>query len=410
MSSRNTTATSAAPVGTSWWLWSSGIVGLALATTATVTWRVAVRSQRAYLEEQRLAERRGRIRAEIKLRTLVKESQRNGRAHPNNKKEEESSASSSSAHDLQLKCIGTVVSPYTKRMGTPRQGSLVPSSRGYIQLSPNISPETMEGMEGYSHLWVLFGFHANTNYSTGGGSKKGGGSSKICPPRGGGKMKVGQLASRSPHRPNPIGLSLVSIEGQEGRVLHIRALDLVHGTPVYDIKPCVPWDIPGYHYNSSEQEPQTIPKALRVPSWVGQDDALQRVEFSQSAFQSLESCVKDGLLQPLYTLENDGIAAAQNTLQEILAQDPRASTQRGTTNTTTRQETYKVLFCQVEIQFIVTNHPHLDNNNDDDDDDDNKMHDSLNPNNTASVHVVSVTPVNLDPASFVEGIPLMGNN
>jgi len=394
MSSRNITVTSVVPVGTSWWLWSSGIFGLAVATTATVTWRVAARSQRAYLKEQRLAERTGRIRAEIKLRTLVKESQRN--VHPKEKE------SSSSAHDLQLKCIGTVVSPYTKRMGTPRQGSLVPSSRGYIQLSPTISPETMEGMEGYSHLWVLFGFHANTNYATGGESKKGG-STKICPPRGGGK-KVGQLATRSPHRPNPLGLSLVAIEGRDGRTLHIRALDLVHGTPVYDIKPCVPWDIPGYHYNSSEQEPQTIPKALRVPSWVGQDDALQRVEFSQSAFQSLKSCVKDGLLQPLYTVENDGIAAAQNTLQEILAQDPRASTQRGTTSTTTRQETYKVLFCQVEIQFIVTNHPHLD------DDDDNKIHDSLNPNNSASVHVVSVTPVNLDPASFVEGIPLMGNN
>jgi hypothetical protein len=62
----------------------------------------------------------------------------------------------------------------------------------------------------------------------------------------------------------------------------------------------------------------------------------------------------------------------------------------------------------VEIQFSVMNHPHLESNNDDDNN--NNIHDSLNPNSTASVHVVSVTPVNLDPASFVEGIPLMGNN
>ena len=123
--------------------------------------------------------------------------------------------------------IGTTVSPYTKRMGTPRQPQLVPSSRGYIELT--IPPDSCAGMEKYSHCWILFEFHANTNTKA---SRK----TKIRPPRGMGE-KVGQLATRSPHRPNCIGLSLVCIEkwDTKKRQLHVSGLDLVNGTPVYDI-------------------------------------------------------------------------------------------------------------------------------------------------------------------------------
>jgi tRNA-Thr(GGU) m(6)t(6)A37 methyltransferase TsaA len=97
--------------------------------------------------------------------------------------------------------------------------------------------ETLEGIDQYSHAWIIFEFHANTDHVA---SKK----TKIRPPRGGG-IKVGQLATRSPHSPNAIGLSLVKVEHLDlhSHRLYISAIDLVNGTPVYDIKPYVPWDM-----------------------------------------------------------------------------------------------------------------------------------------------------------------------
>ena len=201
-----------------------------------------VLAQLSKLEETRVAERKGRIRAEMKLRTHLK----NDAAQNDSINSEEggdnkakSDESSSPKHNLFLHCIGTVVSPYTKRMGTPRQGALVPSGRGFIQL--RIPLECVEGLELYSHAWILFTFHANTDTPVAIKKTADGDAqalnltkTKIRPPRGNG-IKVGMLATRSPHRPNNIGLSLVQvvkIDKKEKR-LHIAAFDLVHGTPVY---------------------------------------------------------------------------------------------------------------------------------------------------------------------------------
>ena len=131
-----------------------------------------------------------------------------------------------STYHMSLKCIGTVISPFTKRMGTPRQGSLVPHGRGFIELS--IPMETLVGIEEYSHAWIIFQFHANTDVQ---GSTK----TKVRPPRAPQGKKIGQMATRSPHRPNAIGLSLVKIDGidYKKKRLHISGLDLVNGTPVY---------------------------------------------------------------------------------------------------------------------------------------------------------------------------------
>lgn len=126
-------------------------------------------------------------------------------------------------------------------MGTPRQGALVPSGRGFVQL--RIPVECIEGLESYSHAWIIFTFHANTDTPTATtigsatnttSSKLNFSKTKIRPPRGNG-IKVGMLATRSPHRPNNVGLSLVKISGvdKKEKRLHIQALDLVNGTPVY---------------------------------------------------------------------------------------------------------------------------------------------------------------------------------
>lgn len=134
----------------------------------------------------------------------------------------------SSTFNMNLKCIGSVVSPFTKRIGTPRQGALVPHGRGFIDLSSKVAPmETLQGIEAYSHAWIIFQFHANTDF-------QGSGKTKVRPPRAKGE-KIGQMATRSPHRPNPIGLSLVKIDGidYKKKRLFISGLDLVNGTPVY---------------------------------------------------------------------------------------------------------------------------------------------------------------------------------
>jgi tRNA-Thr(GGU) m(6)t(6)A37 methyltransferase TsaA len=168
-------------------------------------------------ETKRAEERKGRIRAEVKLREAL------GRLQKANL--DTIDHSGDDPHILPLSTVGIVKSAYPKRMGTPRQGALVPSSRGCIQFVNTLPPEVLDGIDAYSHLWVIFQFHANTDLVT---SRK----TKIRPPRGGG-IKVGQLATRSPHRPNPLGLSLVTIDRWEpsSRRLYIKALDLVDGTP-----------------------------------------------------------------------------------------------------------------------------------------------------------------------------------
>ena len=252
-----------------------------------------IKVQLSKLEETRKAERRGRTRAEMKLRTHLKnEQQCNGQS--GNGRENE----------LRLGAIGTCVSPYTKRMGTPRQGKLVPSGRGYIQL--NIPAEVLDGMEEYSHAWIIFTFHANTDTPSSGGLNLA--KTKIRPPRGNGK-KVGMLATRSPHRPNNVGLSLVKVCGvdKKKKRLHVSALDLVNGTPVYDIKPVVPWDSPG---------------ELSVPEWVSQDDELKSAKFAPDAKEAFETLHSRGYLAPLY---DNGLNEATNAVCEILAQDPRVN-------------------------------------------------------------------------------------
>eukprot|EP00536_Pseudo-nitzschia_multiseries_P018599 jgi/Psemu1/248833/estExt_Genewise1.C_27480002 len=248
-------------------------------------------------------------------------------------------------------------------MGTPRQGALVPSSRGCIQFMNSVSPELLDGINAYSHLWVIFQFHENTSLAT---SKK----TKIRPPRGGG-IKVGQLATRSPHRPNPLGLSLVTIDRWEPstRRLFIKALDLVDGTPVYDVKPYVHWDIPN-EVKVIENPVSGI--GLKLPHWVeNKDDVLASVVFEKEAEESLRRFVRQNVLSPLLYPSKDSLSfvAAKQTLIEILSQDPRSShrglskNQRGSISAkggNNKQESgdgnndfYRLSFGNLVIEFLV---------------------------------------------------------
>jgi tRNA-Thr(GGU) m(6)t(6)A37 methyltransferase TsaA len=132
---------------------------------------------------------------------------------------------------MNLEILGTVHSCFKEKFGTPRQGSLVPHSFGYIEIHKKWEPDKcLKGLEEFSHAWVLFWFHKNTNLAY---------RPIISPPRLPASQRIGALASRSPLRPNPIGLSLVKIEKVKGSRLYISGLDLIEGTPVLDIKPYI---------------------------------------------------------------------------------------------------------------------------------------------------------------------------
>jgi tRNA-Thr(GGU) m(6)t(6)A37 methyltransferase TsaA len=127
--------------------------------------------------------------------------------------------------------IGFVRSPFTERMEAPRQAP--GGAPGRIELLPGRGFEdALEGLDAWDYAWILFVFHENV-------AQDRGWRPKVQPPRS--EKKVGVFATRSPHRPNPIGLSCVRIDRVEGLIVHVRELDLLDGTPVLDLKPYVPY-------------------------------------------------------------------------------------------------------------------------------------------------------------------------
>jgi len=133
--------------------------------------------------------------------------------------------------------VGMIHSCFREKFGIPRQPGLVPEARAILELLPPYNrPEAVRGLEGFSHIWVSFVFHACLGESW---------KPTVRPPRLGGNRRLGVFATRSTHRPNPIGLSAVElekIEAESGKVLlHLKGVDLLDGTPVLDIKPYLPY-------------------------------------------------------------------------------------------------------------------------------------------------------------------------
>jgi tRNA-Thr(GGU) m(6)t(6)A37 methyltransferase TsaA len=139
--------------------------------------------------------------------------------------------------EFNLQPIGIIHSPFKEKFAVPRQPGLAKSIEAELELLPPYNQqETLRGLEDFSHIWLIFLFHQNLkrNWHT-----------TVRPPRLGGNKKVGVFASRSPFRPNPVGLSaveLIEIVYQKPRLyLRLRGTDLVDGTPVLDIKPYLPY-------------------------------------------------------------------------------------------------------------------------------------------------------------------------
>lgn len=133
--------------------------------------------------------------------------------------------------------IGLIRSCFGEKFGIPRQAGLAPAARATLALSPAYAmPEAVRGLEEFSHLWLIFVFHGIPAKQW---------QPTVRPPRLGGHQRIGVFATRSPFRPNPIGLSAVRLERiaiDRGRAtLHLSGVDLLDGTPVLDIKPYLPY-------------------------------------------------------------------------------------------------------------------------------------------------------------------------
>lgn len=128
---------------------------------------------------------------------------------------------------LTLSPIGLVHSPFEQRAEAPRQPAVAAGIRGRIELFPASGIEhALEDLASFRFIWVLFWFHKNEGFRP-----------KVLPPRS--QHRRGVFATRSPYRPNPIGLSAVELLSIEGRTLHVQNLDILDGTPVFDLKPYI---------------------------------------------------------------------------------------------------------------------------------------------------------------------------
>lgn len=197
--------------------------------------------------------------------------------------------------NFELKPIGFLESCFQDKFGTPRQPGLVPTSTARLRIKPDLQPEqALQGLESFSHVWLIFWFHLNqvSQYHA-----------KVHPPRLGGKS-LGLFATRTPHRPNPLGLSLVKLESIAGGELLFSGIDLVDGTPIMDIKPYIP-------------EVESIPGASH--GWTSSAETKNiSVQFDPAAMSTLQEWQ---FLRPELNL--------QSLIIETIQLDPRPVLYRG---------------------------------------------------------------------------------
>lgn len=142
------------------------------------------------------------------------------------------------AEQSALHIIARIHSDFPTKFGIPRQSGLVEELKATIVFEPEYrNPDALRGLEGFSHLWLIWQFSQAVRKDW---------SPTVRPPRLGGNTRMGVFATRSPFRPNPIGLSCVGLEGVElhtpqGPVIHVTGADLMDGSPIYDIKPYIPY-------------------------------------------------------------------------------------------------------------------------------------------------------------------------
>ena len=213
--------------------------------------------------------------------------------------------------EMTLKVIAHIHTAFPTKFGIPRQSGLVDSLRGEVIFTPEYrNPDAVRGLEDFSYIWLVWQFS---------GAVRDNWSPTVRPPRLGGNTRMGVFATRSPFRPNPLGLSSVKLEAIEhrpdvGPVLIVRGADLMDGTPIYDIKPYIPYA--DCHPDASE-------------GFTGQTRMhLLQVEFPPALLAQVPEADRD-------------------TLTGVLASDPRPSYQHDP------ERVYGMEFAGLEVHFRV---------------------------------------------------------
>ncbi|KAJ0965675.1 hypothetical protein J5N97_026813 [Dioscorea zingiberensis] len=285
---------------------------VAVILSASISWRRSkrmgskIRDLEASLEaafEKCASERRGRVNAQQALRKAL--------AQQNSDELRSGPVQPLASFYYPMVPIGTVQSCFSTRYGTPRQPLLVPLARAFVVFDQGrVPPQALEGLADYSHCWILYVFHLNTNldklWEHPARSKI---KAKVRVPRlKGGKMGV--LATRSPHRPCPIGLTVAKVEAVDGCVVLLSGVDLVDGTPVLDIKPYLP-------YSDCIQ-------GATIPDWVKEDTlTVASVTFSVDFLPSLSNCWVAAEKQSMYSSAEE----FQCLIKEVLSWDIRSLSQ-----------------------------------------------------------------------------------
>lgn len=220
---------------------------------------------------------------------------------------------------MEIRKIARIENRFIGKFGIPRQSGLADTEEARIVFEPEYrNPDALRGLEGYSHLWLLWEFSEN-------GKEEGAWSPMVRPPRLGGNTRMGVFATRSPFRPNPIGLSsvrLVRIEydTQEGPVLIVAGADLMNGTPIYDVKPYLPYT--DCHPDAKEGFAGAYTD-YRLP-----------VSFTEEALSEAERLGMDEVMR--------------QALKEVLALDPRPAYQNDA------ERVYGMSYGVYEVGFSVS--------------------------------------------------------
>ena len=211
-----------------------------------------------------------------------------------------------------MRIIAKIHTEFPTKFGIPRQSGIIDSLQGTIVFEPEYrDPEAIRGLEEFSHLWLLWEFSE---------AKRDTWSPTVRPPRLGGNIRKGVFATRSPFRPNPIGLSSVKLEKIEmdprlGPVLHVSGADLMDGTPIYDIKPYIVY---------TDSHPEAVSGFADKP-----------------AEYLLEVSIPDELLLMIPETQRESLIA-------VLAHDPRPQYQDDP------ERVYGMAFANLEVKFKVS--------------------------------------------------------
>lgn len=210
-----------------------------------------------------------------------------------------------------LKAIAHIHTGFPTKFGIPRQSGIIETLQGRIVFEPEYrNPEAFRGLEDFSHLWLIWEFSE---------AKRDTWTATVRPPRLGGNTRMGVFATRSPFRPNPIGLSSVKLDHIEmdaklGPVLHVTGADLMDGTPIYDIKPYIAY---------TDSHPDAISGFASKPA-----EYLLEVEFPEELIHKVPE-------------------AQRESLTAILAHDPRPQYQDDP------DRVYGMAFGNMEVKFKI---------------------------------------------------------